>query len=87
MTKDQLKERIETLSPETRAELKDLTGTKDHWQATIVSPAFAGKSMVEQHQMIYRLFKAEMATNEVHALSLKTYTPEQLQQNGGSHVI
>ncbi len=80
MTPEQLRARIESLAPETRAEVQDLTGTQDHYQAVIVSPAFAGKLMMEQHRMVYALFKAEVDSGEVHALTLKTYTPEQYQK-------
>ena len=80
MTAQQVKTRIETLAPGTQAQLVDLTGTQDHWQAVIVSPAFVGKSLVEQHRMIFGLFKSEVESNEVHALTLKTYTPEQYER-------
>jgi stress-induced morphogen len=56
-------------------ELVDLTGTRDHYQARIVSPAFAGRSMVEQHQLVYRALGDAMH-GPIHALALKTYTPE-----------
>jgi stress-induced morphogen len=79
MTATELKTRIETLAPGTRAELVDLTGTQDHWQAIIVSPAFVGKSLLEQHRMVFGLFKTEVESNEVHALTLKTYTPDQYE--------
>lgn len=81
MTAQQLKARIETLAPGTQAQLIDLTGTQDHWQAIIVSPAFAGKTRVEQHRMVFELFKSEVESNEVHALTLKTMTPEQFERN------
>lgn len=80
MTPNQLKERIESLAPETRAEVVDLTGTQDHYQAMVVSPVFAGKMMVEQHRMIFGILQAEIDSGEVHALTLKTYTPEQYQK-------
>jgi acid stress-induced BolA-like protein IbaG/YrbA len=80
MTPEQLKARIEQLAPGTQAEVVDLTGTMDHYQAVVVSPAFAGKMMMEQHRMVYGLFKSEIDSNEVHALTLKTYTPEQYQK-------
>jgi stress-induced morphogen len=80
MTPEQLQKRIEELSPETQAQVRDLTGTQDHYEVQIVSPAFEGKMMMEQHRMIYALLKAEMASNEVHALTLKTYTPEQYEK-------
>lgn len=83
MNAQELKQRIETLAPETVATIKDLTGTQDHWQAVIVSPAFEGKMMLDQHKMIYALLDAEIQSNEVHALTLKTYTPEQYKKFGG----
>jgi len=80
MSPDALKNRIEKLGEQTQVEVVDLTGTEDHYQATIVSPAFEGKLMMEQHRMVYDLLKQEMASGEVHALTLKTYTPEQAPQ-------
>ncbi|HEX9619969.1 MAG TPA: BolA family protein [Polyangiaceae bacterium] len=61
--------------PDARVELKDLTGTRDHWEALVVSAAFAGKSLIEQHQLVYRALGEAMA-GPIHALALKTYTPE-----------
>lgn len=77
MTLDQLKARIEELAPQTRVEVADLTGTADHYQAIVISPAFEGKMMIEQHRMIFGLLKPEVDSGEVHALTLKTYTPVQ----------
>lgn len=59
-------------------EVKDLTGTKDHYEATLVCEAFDGKSRVEQHQMVYQAL-GELMAGPVHALALKTYTPEAWQ--------
>ena len=42
----------------------------------LVSPAFANKSLVQQHQLVYGTVNQVMATEELHALALKTYTPE-----------
>ena len=53
----------------------DLTGTKDHWEAVIVSNACSGKSRIQQHQMVYAAL-GELMAGPVHALALKTYTPE-----------
>ena len=55
--------------------VRDLTGTKDHWEALIVSSAFAGKSRIEQHQMVYAAL-GELMAGPIHALALQTYTPE-----------
>lgn len=79
-----LEERLRSGLPELQhLEVKDLTGTKDHYEATLVSPAFAGKSRVEQHQMVYQAL-GELMAGPVHALALKTYTPEAWQQAQGS---
>ena len=76
----QLKERLQTLAPETQADVVDMTGTQDHYQAVVISSAFEGKMMIEQHRMVFRLLQAEVDSGEVHALTLKTYTPEQFRK-------
>ena len=55
--------------------VKDLTGTRDHFEATVVAAGFEGKSRVEMHQLVYRAL-GELMDGPVHALALKTYTPE-----------
>ncbi len=71
-----LEERIrEGLGQVAHIEVTDLTGTKDHWEALIVSDAFAGKSRIQQHQMVYAAL-GEWMSGPIHALALKTYTPE-----------
>ena len=62
----------------------DLTGTEDHWQVTIISDAFEGKSMVEQQRMVMGILKSEIQSNEVHALTMKTYTPAQFERYQGA---
>ncbi len=65
-------------------ELVDLTGTQDHYQARIVSSAFAGLSLIEQHQLVYGALGVAMS-GAIHALALKTFTPEAWANiNGGS---
>ena len=56
-------------------ELVDLTGTRDHYQLRIVSRAFEGKSLIQQHQLVYGALGSAM-NGAIHALALKTYTPE-----------
>ena len=74
-TVDEIKQRIEAGVPDATAEVEDWTGGGDHFRATVVSPAFAGKSIVQQHQMVYAVFGAEIG-GPIHALSLKTKEPE-----------
>ena len=51
-------------------------GDGQHWEAIIVSPEFAGKNKVQQHQLVYRAL-GERMREEIHALSMQTLTPEQ----------
>jgi acid stress-induced BolA-like protein IbaG/YrbA len=53
----------------------DLEGDGRHWYATIVSTAFEGKRPIARHQMVYATLGAKIYNDEVHALSMKTYTP------------
>ena len=53
----------------------ELDGDGRHWTATIVSPEFEGKRAIQRHQRVYATLGAKMHTDEVHALSMKTYTP------------
>ncbi len=53
----------------------ELTGDGRHWYATIVSPDFEGKRAIQRHQRVYATLGQKMHTDEVHALSMKTYTP------------
>ena len=74
-TSDELKLRIEQAIPGAAANVEDLTGGGDHFRAEIVSDRFSGLSRIEQHQLVYSIFGAEIG-GPVHALSLKTSTPE-----------
>jgi stress-induced morphogen len=49
-----------------------------HFAAVVVSPAFEGKSLVQQHQMVYDALGDAMTT-DIHALEMKTYTPEEYE--------
>jgi len=55
-----------------------IDGDGRHFEATIVSPQFEGKSRVQQHQMVYGVLGDKMK-EAVHALSMKTQTPEEAQ--------
>jgi acid stress-induced BolA-like protein IbaG/YrbA len=56
-------------------ELVRVAGDGHHFEAVVVSAAFRGKSRVQQHQLVYRALGDRMR-EEVHALSMQTFTPE-----------
>ena len=72
MSPAEIKRRIEERLPGARAEVE---GAEAHFSAVVVSGAFEGKSRLDQHRMIYDLFRDEMASQAIHALALKTATP------------
>ena len=47
----------------------------DHLQVTVISSEFNGLSLVKQHQLVYSALKEELASEAIHALALKTTTP------------
>ncbi|MDP3252506.1 MAG: BolA family protein [Hydrogenophaga sp.] len=53
----------------------EVTGDGRHWAAVIVSPAFDGLRLIKRHQAVYSTLGARIQNDEVHALSMKTYTP------------
>jgi stress-induced morphogen len=73
-TANELKDRIESAIPGAEAIVEDTTGTGDHFRAEIVSDRFSGLSRIEQHQLVYSVFGAEVG-GPIHALSIKTSTP------------
>jgi acid stress-induced BolA-like protein IbaG/YrbA len=68
--------------PDAVVQIDDTTGGGDHFQAIVISPAFAGKGLVERHQLVYASLKGAMA-DRIHALALKTYTPDEWQSAHG----
>lgn len=75
-----IRDRVLAALPGSEVEVFDTTGTGDHFEARVVSPAFVGKSMVDQHQAVYAPLQDVLKTGELHALALKTYSPEQWQK-------
>ena len=72
-----IRERVLSALPGAQVEVVDTTGTNDHFEASVMSPTFDGLSMVQQHQQVYAPLQDVLATGELHALALKTYTPAQ----------
>lgn len=56
----------------------DVEGDGQHFTALIVSPAFAGKRLIQRHQLVYAALGDRMKA-EIHALSMKTLTPDEYQ--------
>ncbi|GAB3679953.1 BolA family protein [Salinisphaera aquimarina] len=74
---DSIRELIQEGLPDASVEVMGDDGT--HFAARVISASFVGKGIVEQHRMVYATLGARMG-EEIHALSLKTMTPEQAGQ-------
>ena len=77
---EKVKQRIATAFPGAEVEVKDLTGTGDHFEARVVSAEFDGKSMLDQHKMVYAPLQDWLKSGELHALALRTFTPTQWEK-------
>ncbi|MGE7471342.1 BolA/IbaG family iron-sulfur metabolism protein [Bosea sp. NPDC003192] len=75
MEASEIERMIKAAFPDAVVEIKDLAGDGDHYAATVTSAAFAGKSRVQQHQMVYAALQGNMG-GVLHALALTTTVPQ-----------
>jgi stress-induced morphogen len=76
MKSEDIVAKIRAALPDAVVEMQDLTGTADHWKATIVSAAFAGKSLIQRHRLVMAALAEEMK-GPIHALTLDVKTPDE----------
>lgn len=79
MDSQQVKARIEQGIADAQVAVNEFSGGTDHYSVTVVTPAFVGKPLIKRHRMVMDLFAAEIETGEVHALTIKALTPEQVK--------
>jgi stress-induced morphogen len=75
MTAAEIEELIRADMPDADVTVEDLAGDGNHYRARVVSPAFRGKTRVQQHQMVYQALRGRMG-GALHALALTTAAPE-----------
>lgn len=73
---DEIVEKIKASIEDASVEIEDLTGTRDHYEVTVVSEAFDGKPLVKRHRLVYDALEEEMK-GPIHALKLETKTPSE----------
>lgn len=71
----EIEKMIKEAFPDADVTIEDLRGDGDHYAAQVISKAFAGKSRVQQHQMVYAALKGKMG-GDLHALALQTQAPD-----------
>ena len=74
MSAEQIEAMIRDALPDVEVRITDLAGDGNHYQAHVISPAFRGRSRVQQHQMVYEALGGRMG-GELHALALTTAVP------------
>ena len=62
--------------PDAQVQVVDRTGTMDHFNVTVRSREFKGKTLIEQHQLVYGALKGALKDGRVHAVELKTIVSE-----------
>ncbi len=71
-----LTELIRSKLPDAEVRIADRTGTMDHFNVTVSSREFAGKTLIEQHQLVYGALSGALRDGRVHAVELKTIVRE-----------
>jgi len=82
ITAQEIQSLIRDPLPDARVRVRDFTGGGDHYEALVVSAAFAGKTKVARHRMVYGALQ-DALVQRIHALALTTLTPEELDRTEG----
>lgn len=72
ITDVEIKRLVRHAMPDAQVEAYDRTGTQDHYNVRVLSTAFTGKSLLDQHRMVYDALSAAMQDGRLHAVELKT---------------
>jgi acid stress-induced BolA-like protein IbaG/YrbA len=77
VSSEQVEQAIKAQIPD--AQVQVITPDGEHYEVTVVSSQFEGKGLVQQHQLVYRAIQQEMLSGAIHAMAVKTYTPQTWQ--------
>jgi len=69
---------LQVAMPDAVVAVVDRTGTRDHFSVSIVSAAFKDKNLLDRHRAVYDALREPMADGRIHALEIKTFTPEEI---------
>ena len=71
---DEIRRRVSAALPDATIDLRDTAGDRDHFAMVVISPAFAGRSTLERHRLVYAPLK-DLLGGALHALALTTLAP------------
>ena len=86
MSLEQIKDTIQKEIPNSEVFVFDPYNDNTHFQAVVVSPLFESMSLVQQHKMVMKALEEKIASNAVHALGLKTYTPKNWEKDKSNYL-
>ena len=78
MNINSIKNKIQTFIVKSKVEVKDTTGTGDHFSVIVVSDVFNKMSLIDRHKLVYQSLE-KYITKEIHALQIKAYTNEEYE--------
>ena len=78
ISEEELIEYIHEAMPDAEVSVHDRTGTMDHYTLRIVSSAFAGKNLLDRQRFVYQALREPMQDGRIHALEIKSHTPEEM---------
>jgi stress-induced morphogen len=79
MQPDEIEQMIKKAIPDAQVQVEDTTSGGDHFSVSVVSEAFDGKSLIEQHQLVNRALHTALDDGRIHALQVRTRTPGNVQ--------
>ena len=82
MIDQQIAAMLRQTMPDAEVRVFDMTGTMDHLEVFVRSKAFAGVSPLDRHRMVEKALAPARADGRIHALQIRTETPEDIHPNG-----
>jgi stress-induced morphogen len=77
ITPDALTEYVRKVMPDAVVMVSDRTGTMDHLKVVVTSAAFAGKSLLDRHRLVYQSLDVPMKDGRIHALEITARTTDE----------
>ena len=76
MTDQEIIDLVQSHMEDAKIKVRDMTGSKDHYEIHVVSKRFEGLNLIERHRLLHKILEGPMS-GDVHAVKFKTQTPEE----------
>ncbi|MBI4372874.1 MAG: BolA family transcriptional regulator [Candidatus Omnitrophica bacterium] len=78
---DDIEALIKKVIPDAQIQVKDMTGSGDHFHISVVSSIFKGKMLLDQHRLVQQALQEALEDGRIHAVQIKTQTPDNEAKN------